>query len=102
MVFPQCLTPANIFNRGKHTLTGGPGAAGQCLAVLSAMFSFAKRRGLCADNPALGVTKPRGQKMERYLTSHEISILYSALSDEAEKSGNPYPAAAIKLLLLTG
>jgi integrase len=33
---------------------------------------------------------------------HQIARLAEALDEEAERSGNPYPSAAIRLLLLTG
>ena len=40
--------------------------------------------------------------MERFLSEDEIARLAAALDAESSRSGNPYPAAAIKLLLLTG
>jgi hypothetical protein len=40
--------------------------------------------------------------MERFLSEDEIAPLAAALDDEATASKNRYPAAAIKLLLLTG
>jgi integrase len=40
--------------------------------------------------------------MERFLSEAEITRLAAALDSEANRSGDPYPAAAIKLLLLTG
>ena len=40
--------------------------------------------------------------MERFLLAEEISRLATALEAEAVRTGNPYPSAAIKLLLLTG
>ena len=42
------------------------------------------------------------RKVERYLSGAEIARLAEALDVEAQQSGNPYPPAAIKLLLLTG
>jgi integrase len=66
------------------------------------MLNFAVKRGLRADNPALGIKKPPVRRLERFLSEHEISRLAVALEAEAAASGNPYPSAAIKLLLLTG
>src|SRR5215472_14331479 len=40
--------------------------------------------------------------MERFLSEAEIARLGEALEAEAEATGDPYPAAAIRLLLLTG
>jgi integrase len=81
---------------------GGKGAAAQCVALVSSIFAFAIERGLCADNPARGIKKAPVRKVERFLSELEIARLAEALDIEAERSGNPYPSAAIKLLLVTG
>ena len=83
-------------------MTGGKGTAAQCVAMLSTVFAFAVARGLRGDNPARGVRKPPTRKMERFLSPKEIAQLATALAAEEHETGNPYPAAAIKLLLLTG
>jgi integrase len=82
--------------------TGGKGAAAQCVALVSTIFAFAIERRLCADNPARGVKKASVRKVERFLSEAEIAQLAEALDVESQRSGNPYPSAAIKLLLLTG
>ncbi len=82
--------------------TGGKGAAAQCVALVSTIFAFAIERSLCADNPARGVKKASVRKVERFLSEAEIAQLAEALDAETQRSGNPYPSAAIKLLLLTG
>ena len=93
-------------NTGKKTkrfaVVGGRGAASQCVAVLGAIFTFAIERGICSTNPARGVKKPPTRKMERFLNTQEIKRLVAAVTDEANRSRNPYPSAAIQLLLLTG
>jgi integrase len=81
---------------------GGKGVAAQCVTLVSAIFAFAIDRGLCADNPARGVKKAPVRKVERFLSEAEIARLAAAVDDEAQRTGNPYPSAAIKLLLLTG
>jgi integrase len=81
---------------------GGSGAAGQCVTLMSTILNFAVKRGLRPDNPAQGIKKPPIRRMERFLTEQEIARLAAALDASAEISGNPYPSAAIKLLLLTG
>jgi integrase len=40
--------------------------------------------------------------MERFLSEQEFARLATSLDAEASASNNPYPSAAIKLLLLTG
>lgn len=81
---------------------GGRGTAGQALAVLGAVMSFAVGRGLRADNPVRGVKKPASRKMERFLSEAEIARLGEALDAETAATGDPYPSAAIRLLLFTG
>jgi integrase len=81
---------------------GGRGAAAQALAVLGVVMSFAVARGLRDDNPVRGVKKPPVQRMERFLSEAEIARLGEALDAEAKATNDPYPTAAIRLLLLTG
>jgi integrase len=88
--------------RPGSVATGGKGAAAQCVALVSSIYAFAIGRGLGADNPARGVKKAPVRKVERFLSEAEIARLAAALDAEAQQSGNPYPSAAIRLLLLTG
>jgi integrase len=81
---------------------GGKGVAAQCVTLLGTLLAFSVKRGIRLDNPAHGVKKPAVRKMERFLSETEIARLARALDEETEASGNPFPAAAIKLLLLTG
>ena len=82
--------------------SGGAGAAAQCVTLMGTLLAFAVQRGLRSDNPAHGIKKPPVRKMERFLSETEIARLAEALDADAARSGNPYPCAAIKLLLLTG
>ena len=82
--------------------TGGTGVAAQCVALVSTLLTFAVARTMRSDNPAKGIRKPPGRKMERFLSEDEIARLAEVLDAEFNQTGNPYPAAAIKLLLLTG
>jgi integrase len=88
-------------HRGKLA-QGGSGTAAQALAVLGAVMSFALARGLRDDNPVRGVKKPSTRRFERFLSEAEIARLGAALDAEAKTTRDPYPAAAIRLLLLTG
>jgi integrase len=81
---------------------GGRGVAAQCVTLLGTLLAFSVKRGIRADNPAHGVKKPAVRKMERFLSEAEIARLARALDEEIEASGNPFPVAAVKLLLLTG
>ncbi|MGH7116872.1 MAG: tyrosine-type recombinase/integrase, partial [Stellaceae bacterium] len=81
---------------------GGKGVAAQCVTLVSAIFGFAAERDLSTSNPARGVKKAPVRKVERFLSEVEFGRLAQALDREVQRSGNPFPATAIKLLLLTG
>lgn len=88
--------------RPGSVASGGKGAAAQCVALVGVILSFAVARGLRSDNPTAGIKKAPVRKIERFLSEAEFARLASALDAEAESSGNPFPAAAIKILMLTG
>jgi integrase len=69
---------------------------------MATLLSFAVKRGMRSDNPAFGIKKAPTRKLTRFLSAVEIGRLTAALGAEVTQSGNPFPAAAIKLLLLTG
>jgi integrase len=81
---------------------GGKGAAAQCVLLVGSIMGFAVDRGLRGDNPAHGVKKSVVRKMERFLSETEIARLAEALETEEAATGNPYPAAAVRLLMFTG
>jgi integrase len=79
-----------------------PYAANRFLAVTSKLFSWAAERGLLPDghvNPAAKIKRYREPGRERFLTSDELARLGSALRTVAI---DPFPVAAIRLLILTG
>jgi integrase len=105
-----------------------PYAANRCAAVWSKVFSWGATRGLIPEghNPTKGLQKYREQGRERFLTSEELGRLGAALAegetvglaydvDETKPKANhaakaenrrikldPFAAAAIRLLILTG
>jgi len=81
---------------------GGAGVAAQCVTLLGTLLAFAIRREMITRNVAHGVDKAKIRKIERFLSEQEIADLAEALRKEEEAAGNPYPAAAIRLLMLTG
>jgi integrase len=88
--------------QGRTVVKGGEGAAKQCLMLLSTLMTFAIERKLRSDNPVKGIKKPRGRKLERFLSGDEMSRLGEALDWEERATGTPYAVAAIRLLALTG
>lgn len=97
----KTAAPTRCQGRGR-AVAGGRGTAAQALAVLGAVMSFAVARELREENPARGVRKPPARRMERFLSEVEIARLGVALDAEAAATGDPYPSAAIRLLLFTG
>jgi integrase len=102
---PKNAKGARTGYRGGAIVSGGPGVANRCLALLSKMFNLAERWGMRTDgtNPVRHVEKYKENKLERYLSEEELRRLANVFS-EAERAGseNPFVIAAIRLLLFTG
>lgn len=120
------LAPSDVA-RLHSKMSDTPYQANRMLAVLSNVYGFAGRMGLVArgTNPAIDLDRYREQSRERFLTNDELARLGEAIR-EAETIGiawqvdhtkptdkhtpkarprtiiDPYAAAAIPLLLLTG
>lgn len=88
--------------RGRSIVTGGQGAARLCMILLSAIFSFAVRRGLRSDNPCSGVKRYKPAKYERYLTTVEQARLGEALIQAERTGANSNAIGVIRTLALTG
>ncbi len=81
---------------------GGTGVAAQCVTLAATILKFAIDRKMRDDNPATGVKKPPVRKLQRFLAEAELGKLADALKAYVDGGGNVYPAAAIRLLALTG
>ncbi|MDB5581329.1 MAG: hypothetical protein JWR80_6505 [Bradyrhizobium sp.] len=89
--------------RGLSRVRGGKGAANQAVTTLSAVLGFAVLGGLRLDNPAIGVKKFPGKKMERFLSPAELARLGEALAAAAALGvESAFAIAALRLLILTG
>src|SRR6516164_7471182 len=89
---------------GKHGLarvTGGRGTATRAMGMLGALFSFAMRRGLRADNPVRGVTRHAYEQRERRISNSEYTALGEALRTMPETTW-PMAVAATRFLALGG
>lgn len=84
-----------------HT-RGGRGAASRTVGLLSGIFAFAVRRGLCADNPAKSVKRFKDNSRERFLSLNELAQLGDALAAEGEGGARGAYVSIIRLLALTG
>lgn len=91
--------------KGGAVVTGGPGVANRCLALLSKMFNLAEVWGWLSEhtNPCRLVSKYRENQRQRFLSDDEVRKLGEVLDQwEREASESSYVVAAIRLLLLTG
>lgn len=82
---------------------GGKGAANSALVTLCAALNFGVLREVRPTNPALGIRKFPGKKMQRFLSPAELARLGQVLA-AATSLGveSPFALAAIRLLMLTG
>ncbi len=91
--------------RGGAVVSGGPGVANRCLALLSKMFNLAERWGMRPDgsNPVRHVEKYKENRVERYLAEQELDRLAAVLAEsEKSRAESPFVLAAIRLLMFTG
>ena len=84
------------------SLHATPAAADRSLPILSAILRHAEIHGQRpeATNPCVGIRRYRRRGRERFLTLDEYRRLGAALA--AREAAAPLPAAAVRLLLLTG
>ena len=88
--------------RSRMIVRGGTGIAARTVRVLSAMYSFAIRRGLATANPCRGVLLFKGRTMDRFLSTEELARLGDAFRDVEAEGTNRNAVTAIRLLVLTG
>jgi integrase len=87
--------------RGLARVQGGAGTAARTLGLLGAIFSFAQREELRADNPARNVHRAKDGKRERFLSDQDLGQLGQAMARVGPEL-NPNVVPVLKLLLLTG
>lgn len=89
--------------RKRIIVRGGDGAARKVIRDLSAVFSFAARREIVADNPvARASVRKTDNHRERYLTLEEVERLGAAFNEVEAAGANPKGVAIGRLWALTG
>lgn len=88
---------AGLLTATEEGVTKGTGAstANRLRAILSALFSWAMREGLCETNPCINTNKREEVGRKRVLPLAELVEIWHALSDDNFST-------AMKLLMLTG
>jgi integrase len=92
------------FKTGKHGLarvTGGRGTATRAMGLAGAIFAFAVRRRLRADNPVRGVPRHAYEERQRRMTQADYAALGEALGSMPETIW-PVGVAAARFLALSG
>jgi integrase len=87
--------------RALSNTRGGKGAASRTVGLLGALFSYAQRKRMIAQNPVRGVIRYADGKRERRLSDAEYAALGKALAKAAETMW-PAAVAAARFLALTG
>ena len=89
--------------RKRIRVRGGEGAARKVVRDLSAVFSFAVRRGIVPENPcAKAAVRKTDNRRERYLTMDEVARFGAAVDAVGDGGANAKAIAIAKLWLLTG
>ena len=88
--------------RGLARVSGGKTAANRSAGLLGAIFTYAVRQGLRADNPVLGLQRFADGRRERRLSEREYALLGEGISRAAGKGIWPAALAAAKFLAVTG
>ena len=89
--------------RKRIIVRGGEGAARKVVRDLSAVFSFAVRRGIVGTNPCeRAAVRTTDNRRERFLTVEEIGRLGKALGELEGEGVNPKAVNIARLWALTG
>ncbi len=85
-----------------HNVRGGQGAASRTMGLLGAIFAYAVKRRIRADNPVRGVVRHADGKRERRLSHEEYKALGDGLRKATEDGMWPASVALARFLTLTG
>lgn len=88
--------------RGFSNLRGGMGTASRAVGLLGAIFAYAVRRRMRADNPVHGVMRPADGKRERRLSDMEYAAMGIALRRATEEDVWPAAVECARFLATTG
>jgi integrase len=89
--------------RKRIIVRGGEGAARKVVRDLSAVYSFAVRRGIAEANPVQkAAIRKTDNRRDRYLSLEEIVRLGRAFDEQAKEGANAKAIAIARLWALTG
>jgi integrase len=88
--------------RGMANVRGGKGTASRTVGLLGAIFSYAMRHRMRADNPVRGVMRFADGRRQRRLSDKEYEALGRGLRDAGNAGIWPWAVGAVRFLALTG
>jgi integrase len=88
--------------RKSTTVRGGKGAASRTVGLLGAIFTYAVRHRMRADNPVQGTVRFADGKRERRANEQEYCALGRGLTQAGNGNLWPPAIAAVRFLTLTG
>jgi integrase len=88
--------------RGLARVRGGKGTATRTVGLLGAIFSYAVRHRMRADNPVHGVMRFADGRRERRLSDDEYALLGAAVRQGEAAGIWPAAVGAARFLALTG
>lgn len=98
----KALAAAETRKRSDPAAKGGKGTASRTLGLLGAIFAFAVREEIRADNPVRGVEKFKDRQSQRFLSAEELARLTTGLKAAEDAGVNKHGLNVIRLLTLTG
>ncbi|MBJ7409976.1 MAG: tyrosine-type recombinase/integrase [Phenylobacterium sp.] len=98
----KALAKIDTRKRNDPAARGGKGTATRTLGLLGAIFAFAVREGMRADNPVRGVERFKDNKAQRFLSAEELARLTAAINAAEAEGLNRHGLNVIRLLTLTG
>jgi integrase len=88
--------------RGLANVRGGRGTASRTLGLVGAVFSYAIKKRMRADNPVRGVTRFADQQRDRRFSNDEYRRLGEACAKAEAANIWPPAIAAVRFLAVTG
>ena len=98
----KALAATETRKRTDPAARGGKGTAARTVGLLGAIFTFAMREGLRADNPVRGVERFKDKKSQKFLSPSELARLADAMKEAEDSGANMRGVNVIRLLAMSG
>lgn len=89
------VTRSDIISLHASISTKAPIAANRVVALISAVFNWAKDMELATSNPAQGVRRNREKDRSRFMSEEELGRFWAALGDEPDATLRDFFTASL-------